>query len=144
MVNRVDLQAALAIDPVYDTAVTSGRNRDLLDLLNTPDPALPKKWLTVERDDFLEIIASETFPAEVEGRIRTYLATEQPIPTDRAAVRQWLQANLSASAVMALKALAEVEGKPSDAFGDEVSLRDLWAVLREIPKSYMAMKLAQG
>ena len=96
----------------YQAALSEGRNRDLLTMLYTEDPALDKRWLPIRVDDFLDVIAFETFDVTTEDRIRTYTQGRDTIPVDRPNVQAYLQGILSTDAQAALVALSRRDGRP--------------------------------
>ncbi len=133
------LKTALETDPQYDSDVTGGHNGVLTASLNTSNEVLPKRWRSISGDDFLDATAAETFTPAQEERIRTYLQDGRRVPLHKLGVRDWIQANMSAPTIAALRALSQVDGKPSDEFladeDDVLNLRDVRAAIAQISKA---------
>lgn len=141
MADIAALKTELETNMVYDANVTGGHNGKLAVQLNTDNSALTRRWRPIPVDDFLNAIAGETLTTQQEERIRTYVVNNDTVPTHKPAVRQWMQANFSTTAVTTLRALAEVTGKPADAFlsdgEDRLALNDVRAAVAQIAKAYI-------
>ena len=125
--------------PAYQDALSEGRNRDLLTMLYTEDPALDKRWLPISVDDFLDVIAGETFDTATEDRVRTYTQGRDTIPVDRPNVRAYLQGILSVDARSALVVLSQRDGRPDDSL-HSVTIRDIREAVREMPASFYGLQ----
>ncbi len=138
------LQAALAVDPQYDTHVREGNNGAIVDILNVPDDRLPDRWTDVSVADFLNAIALESFTREQEERIRTYTEGERHLvflSLDN--IRTWVMDNVSLpGTVTELTRISRVDGKPADAFTDgrDITLNDVRVAVRQISKSYIVSR----
>ena len=140
------LKTALETDPRYDAGVRAGRNEELLALLKVAETG-QTVFQSVSRDDVLEAIGDgvrSLTSAQIEA-LRLYTSGEQVDfrkPAILTEVREILSANQPV--LDRLQAVAQRTRTFGEAFGGEVTLRDLWAVLKQIPKSYMAQYLARG
>ena len=145
-VNLVALKTALESDPRYDSAVRSGKNRELLALLSAPEPGATV-FQAVPKDDVLEAIGDGVrplTPSQLET-LRLYTSGDQ-VDFRRLGIRTEIQEIFRGNQPVLdrLTAVSERTRSYGEAFGDDVTLRDLWAVLKQIPKSYMAQYLARG
>ncbi len=146
MIDLVELKIALETDPRYDNAVRTGKNRELLALFAADTTGLT--FLKVGPEDVMDAIGDGVRGLTAEQREILLLFTSgEAVDFRKVATRTEIrQVFDSKAAVLArLQAVGSRTATFGDAFGDSpVSLRDLWAVLRDIPKSYMATKLAEG
>ncbi len=145
-IDLVALETALETDPRYDVAVRAGKNRNLLALLNEAETG-QTVFQAVAKDDVLEAIGDgvrSRTAAQIEA-LRLYTSGEQ-VDFRKPAIRTELQEIFTGNQPVQdrLQALATRTPSYGEAFGGEVTLRDLWAVLKQIPKSYMAQYLARG
>ena len=140
------LKAALESDARYDRAVRDGKNRELLALLSSPEPGITV-FQSVPKDDALEAVGDGVrglTPVQIET-LRLYTSGEQ-VNFQKLAIRTEFREIFSGNqpVIDRLVAVAARTRSYGEAFGGEVTLRDLWAVLPLIPKSYMAQYLARG
>ena len=147
-IDLVALETALETDPRYDVAVRAGKNRDLLALLNEAETG-QTVFQAVAKDDVLEAIGDgvrSRTAAQIEA-LRLYTSGEQ-VDFRKPAIRTELQEIFTGNQPVQdrLRALATRTPSYGEAFGEgsEVTLSDLWKVLPQIPKSYMAQYLARG
>lgn len=140
------LANTLATDSRYDIAVISGKNQDLLALLGEAETG-KTVFRSVPKDDVLEAIG--------DG-VRTLTTTQIEMlclyasggevdfrkPAIYAEIGQIFAGNQDV--LDRLRVIATRTPSYGEAFKGEVTLRDLWAVLKQIPKSYMATYLARG
>jgi len=144
----VALKTALETDMRYDTVVTGGRNRELLVLLAAEEPG-QTVFLSVPSAEVLDAIGDgvRSLTTEALAVLRLYTGGAE-VDFRKAAIRaELLQVFAGQGAVIKrVTAIARRTRTYGEEFNPDgaVSLRDLWAVLKLIPKSYMATKLAQG
>jgi len=146
-VDLIALKVALESDPRYDVAVRVGKNRDLLRLLDEEELGQSLS-LVVSRDAVLEAIGSaiRTMTPDNHEILNIYI-TSDTVDFRRSTVLPELLStvvDVDGGAVFRLLEVAHRTRTYGEAFGDRVSLRDLWAVLPKIPKSYMATRKAAG
>ncbi len=146
-VDLVALEEALENGSRYDAAVRSGKNSQILALLNE-DEAGQTQFLVVPTDDVLEAIGDGVRGLTAAQRETLRLFTARDIVDFRKkAIRDEIQEVFSGKAVVQtrLQAVAQRTRTYGEAFtdGEAISLRDLWAVLKDVPKSYMAQYLAR-
>lgn len=142
--NSAALKTLLETDSRYDAAVRSGANALLVELLNAPAGGATT-WSDIAVDDFLAAVAGQTLTVVQEERIRTYTQARTHVPTSKAAVRTWIQAQgWSAATLTALRDLAqrqqtfaEVAGIVVD--GERVGLADVREAVVQIAKSAIVM-----
>lgn len=139
MADLAVLKSVLESDPRYDTVVRTGRNSECLQLLNATKTGAAKVWNDIPVEDFLEALGSFVLPAVAETRLQTIIASNGEVPTSRAGVRSWLQANITdTNIITALRALAEREETWAEAAGiGQPSLNDVREVVRQIAKSFI-------
>lgn len=142
MTDLIALKAALETDARYDAAVRAGKNRDLLSLLDDPEPG-ETQFLVVPSGDVLEAIGDGLRAATARELIGLFTARDTVDFTKvatRTEVREALQS--SPDAQTRLDAVMSRPRTYGEAFTDEeaIILRDLWAVLKDIPKSAMATR----
>ena len=140
------LKTALENDPRYDSAVRTGQNRELLNLLKDPETG-QTVFQSVPKDDVLEAIGDgvrSLTTAQIET-LSLYMSGEQ-VDFRKPPIRTELQQIFTGNtAVLDRLQTLEVRTRAyGEAFGGEATLRDLWVVLKQIPKSYMAQYLARG
>lgn len=134
------LGTLLDTDARYDAAVRAGSNGLLVGLLNEIETGSTKIWDDIPVDDFLDAIAGESLTVQQEARIQTYTQARSVVPTSRANVRTWIQAQgLSPATLNALKALAEREQTYSEGAGIArgVSLAHVRRAVRRVAKSFI-------
>jgi len=145
-IDLVALKTALQTDLRYDSAVRGGKNRELLSLLNEAEIG-QTVFQAVARDDVLEAIGDgvrSLTAAQIEA-LRLYTSGEQ-VDLQKPAIRTEVQRIFAGNQPVLdrLQAIAQRTRSYGEAFGGEVTLRELWVVLKQIPKSYMAQYLARG
>ncbi len=143
-IDYVALQAALENDARYDSAVRGGRNRELLALLNAPETGR-SVFQVVNTDDLLDAIGDgvRALTANQRETLKLYLAKET-VDFTKANILTEIQ-NLFATQPVVLNRITAIASRPrsfGEAFGGEVTLRDLWKVLPNITKSYMVSYIA--
>lgn len=147
MTNLTTLKATLEIDPRYDGAVRSGKNSQILALLNENE-AGQIQFLVVPTDDVLEAIG-DGVRGLTAAQIETLclFTARDTVDFRKEAIRDEIQEVFSGKAAVQtrLQAVGQRTRTYGEAFTDGglVSLRDLWAVLKDIPKSYMAQYLVR-
>ena len=144
----VALKAALERDTRYDAAVRAGKNRDLLNLLGE-DEAGQVQFLSMPSEDVLESIGDgvRTLTQYQRETLRLFTAratVDFRKPAIRAEIREVFAGNTAV--LNRLRGVAQRTRTFGEAFtdGGAVSLRDLWAVLKDISKSYMAQYIARA
>ena len=138
------LKVALDTDPRYDAAVRSGNNRILLGLLKETEVGEAIR-LVVPTVEVLDVVGTATLsPADVD-KLLLYTRSET-VDFRRDGIRTAIKGILNGNAteLAALEALHTRTRTYEEAFGGEVELRDLWAALRQIPRSYLAKYNARG
>lgn len=147
MIDLVALKTALETDVRYDAAVRSGKNSQVLALLNDPELG-QTQLLMVPTEDVLEAIGDGVRGLTVAQRetLRLFTAREF-VDFRKAAIRTEIREVFAGKAAVLsrLQAVAQRTRTYGEAFtdGEAVSLKDLWAMLKDIPKSYMAQYLAR-
>jgi len=145
-IDLASLKTALENGARYDVAVRSGKNSVLLSLLREEE-AGKTVFRSVSSEDVLEAIGDG-----VRGKsalqlelLRLYTSKEN-VDFSKAAIRTELRQIFTGQTVVLsrLQVLSSRTRSYSEAFGGDVSLRDLWAVLPDISKSYMAQYKARG
>jgi len=146
-IDLVALKTALETDSRYDAAVRSGKNRELLALLNA-DEVGQTAFNVVPTEDVLDAIG-DGVRGMTAAKLQTLrLFTNHPeVDFRKASVRAELLEIFSGNVVVRarISAIAQRDRTFAEGIaGEEVRLKDLWAVLKDIPKSYMATWLARG
>ncbi len=146
----IDLEALrieLGTSPRYDSVVRLGRNRELLALLDE-DEAGQNTFLVVNSEEVLEAIGDglETLTAAVAVEKLRLLTARQTVDFNKQAIRGQLRGIFAGNQLVLdrLQAVGSRTATHAERFGGKVSLRNLWALLKDIPKSYMATKMAEG
>lgn len=145
-INLTALKAALESNPRYDTAVRTGKNRVLLQLLGDLEPG-QSIFRLASRDDVLEAVGDSirTMTAVRRETLSLYLVDAQVDfrrLTTFSEIMETVADDMTAG--LRIAAIASTPRTYGEAFSGEVTLRDLWAVLIQIPKSYMATKAAEN
>lgn len=137
------LVAELDSNALYVAALVAGSTGGLLVLLHAPDPALPKRYHGISRQDFIDATAAEyaTLSVALRQQIDSYLQTDSQIPVHKPGVQAWVNNNLPASKA-AIVALAQQDGRPCDAFFDDVddtniSKAQVRSAMRQVTKCQM-------
>lgn len=131
--------ATLLAGARYATAVSEGRNRQIVDLLNAD--ALASRWDDVDAIDFFDAVKDETLTSLQEARLSA-LTRDGVVLTSRAKVRSWIQAqNWSGTTLSALQSLAQRTETHAEAAGvvdtgGLVTLGDVRRAVAQIPTSY--------
>ncbi len=140
------LRVELGTNPRYDAAVRSGKNRDLLVLLNEDEPA-QTTFRIVPANEVREAIGDgiRGLTAVQIQALRLFVG-EDGVDFTKKAIRDEIREIFSgnASALARLQAVAIRPKTYGEAFGGVITLRNLWATLKDIPKSYMAQYFARG
>ena len=158
----VDLAALKAEleDPRYDAAVTSSKNRDILALLGEDVPG-QMVFRAVPAQDVREAVGDgvRSLTAVQVQILRLFAGGDGDVDFTRAAIRdeiqqlfietplsRWTLSKLfpNRPVLARLQALVTRNRRYCDSCGGMPTLRDLWAALRQIPKSYMAQYFARG
>lgn len=148
MTDLIALKTALENDARYDTVVRSGKNSAVLALLND-DEVGQTRFLVVPIDDVLEAIGDGVRGLTAAQRETLKLFTvRDTVDFRKSAIRTEIREVFSGNATVLtrLQTVAQRTRTYGEAFTDSgaISLRDLWDVLKDIPKSYMAQYLARG
>ncbi len=147
MLNLQTLKTALETDPRYKAAVENGSNSTLLELLGEDHPT-EKVGQTLSRDEVLEAIGPglRALTGDALNRLRILTAGDT-VDFSRQGVRDEVEAIFAADAG-ALTRIRNVAGRSKSngeaAAGGQVTLRDLWKVLPQIPTSHHAKYLAEA
>lgn len=140
------LQTALETDMRYDLAVRGGINRDLLNLLNEDEAGQTVDQI-VTTDELLDTIGSGVRPLTVDalGTLQLYTNKDNVDLTKPSILAEILAIFTGQSAVQnRITTLSSRTRSYGEGFGETISLRDLWQVLPNISKSYMANYIARG
>lgn len=141
------LKTALETDPRYDTAVRAGKNRELLALLDQEE-AGQTVFKSVPVDEVREAIGDGVrglTAAQIQV-LRLFVSEQGEVDFRKAATRAEIREIFTGNTTVLgrLQAVATRTRTYGEAFGGTVALHDLWVVLKQIPKSYMATYIARG
>lgn len=133
--------------PAFDAEVRNKSLQPLIAKLNSPE-AGQTGFQVVSSDDVLEAIGNgvRSLTAQQLQRLQLFTSREE-VDFNRQRIRGEMRDIFSGNTAVLdrLQALASRTKNYCEAFGfDSVSKRDLWKVLPNISKSYMAEYLARG
>lgn len=139
MANLAILKTLLENDARYDTVVRTGNNGKCLLLLRGAKSGAAKVWDDIPIAEFLDALGDFVLSDVAEMRLRTLADNGGVVPTSRAGVRAWLQANITDTSILtALKNLAERKQTwAEDAGVGKPYIDDVRAVVRTISKSFI-------
>ena len=144
VIDLAALKTALETNSRYDVAVTSGKNRDLLRLLNADEPN-QTVFQAVSSEDVLDAIGDgiRSLTAMQLETLRIFTNREE-VDFRKPSIRTELRQIFAGNDIVLTRITTAITKTRSygEAFGGTVTLQNLWAVLKNIPKSYMATKLA--
>lgn len=144
MRDLTQLTTALADDLRYDADVIAGRNRNLLALLNAENSAGTNVWHVLTRNEVIKALglALRSMNADRVMRLRLLLDGEEGLDATIPEIRAELLEVVPVAARPAFQ--TAVQRKPT--YAEELNvvdlgLSELWAALRQVPKSYLAKYL---
>ena len=140
------LQTALETDIRYNSAVVSGKNNDLLNLLND-DETGQTVFQVVTTDDLLDAIGSgvRTLTSDKLQTLQLYIGKDN-VDFTKASIRAEINEIFAGQLTVqsGITTLSSRTRSYGEGFGGTIELRDLWVVLPNIAKSYMANYIARG
>lgn len=145
-INYSALQTDLENNTRYNRAVRDGKNRDLLSLLND-DESGQTVFRVVETNDLLDAIGSgvRSLSSGQLQILQIYTAKDQ-VDFTKASIRAEIQEIFIGQTAVQdqIQTLSSRTRSYGEGFGGTIGLRDLWKVLPNINKSYMATYIARG